>query len=206
MRKSWKIDHAEIHPFRQMESMLRLDIFSDEDRKDYCINDDLELEETANGIDYYFYLFSSESTELAFVKDDWCYAIEGSGSTKEEVFAVADSMKTQGKQPSTLSIDDVKYPNEMPMTDPKVTRPYDVEREAGYHNLFVDYRGAESGMTIEFEVSKEAPRQYEYDDIESVDMDTDMEGSLYESKHRLFLFDGTYYYTIQEAGGNESLK
>ena|GEM_PF-3877834 len=186
-----------------------------DERKDYCINDDLEREETVDGIDYYFYLFKNGSAELAFVKDDWCYSIEGSGFTKEEIFAVADSMKTQGKQPSTLSIDDVKFPSEIPMSDPKVTRIYDVEREDDDHNLFVDYRGEESGMTIEFEVLNEAPRGYDHDDTESIDLDNGMEGSLYESKHRLFLFDGTYYYTIQskidneliqEAGGNKVLK
>src|SRR5690625_7468454 len=75
-----------------------------DERKDYCINDDLEREETVDGIDYYFYLFKNGSAELAFVKDDWCYSIEGSGFTKEEIFAVARSEERRvGKERGTSS-------------------------------------------------------------------------------------------------------
>lgn len=189
--------------------------YPDLDRNNLCIDDDLELEETIDGIDYYFYIFSNDDAELAFVDGDWCYSIEGKGFTKDEMFDIAASLEMQGKQPNELPIEDVKFPTALPSKKTEISRTNNVERRDGAHDFFVTYRGDEGDTTIEFEVSQSEPQDIDHDEAEAVELENGMEGIYRADRERLFAFDGTYYYTIiskidedvlQEAGGRDELK
>ncbi|RDW17586.1 hypothetical protein CWR48_13785 [Oceanobacillus arenosus] len=189
--------------------------YPDDDRKNYCINDDLELTETIDGIDYYFYLFSNEEVELAFVKDDWCYSIEGEGFTQQEMFDIADSMETQGKRPAELPLDDVKFAGELPNKHAKISSIHVSKHGTDNYVFDVDYRGEQDELKINYEAAKSEPTYYEDEETIPVELENSLEAHYNEPNLRLFVFDGTYYYMIEadvkndlvnELGGKDKIK
>ncbi|GAA0448522.1 hypothetical protein GCM10008983_28210 [Lentibacillus halophilus] len=187
--------------------------YTGDENQDICIADDLELEKTEDGIEYYFYLFSNDEAELAFVDDGWCYALKGDGITKDEMFDVIDSMETQGKQPEEFLLDEVGFPAELPMQNPEIGRIYSSD---SFYVL--GYGSDQDDIAIEVKVDNGSePDFFDDDDTESVELDIDMEGYYYDDidKPRLFMYDGDYYYTIiakidsdeiKARGGRDKLK
>lgn len=182
--------------------------YTDEDRNNFCIDDDLELEKTKDGIDYYFYLFHNDEAELAFVKDDWCYSFEGKGFSKEEMFDIVDSMKTQGKKPNELPLDKVKFPTVLPIKNSEVSNIHVSKHADDNHVFHVEYRGEDDDeMKIKYEIVQKEPNSYKNKDSKEVELsDSTMEGFYNDNKLRLFVFDGTYYYTIEPDVKNDLIK
>ncbi|PAV30943.1 hypothetical protein CIL05_04305 [Virgibacillus profundi] len=175
-----------------------------EDHPAVCIDDDLELTETKDGIDYYFYLFSNDEGEISFVKDEWCYTIEGEDFTEEEYFTVAYSLAKAGEIPHELPIDEVSFPTELPIQDVIVSRNALYHYDEMKHKYVVDYYGDnENDVKIDFEIDQNEPDFYDYEENESIELTNGMEGSYNEEYLRVFMYDDKYYYTIKADIDNE---
>jgi hypothetical protein len=211
-RQTIRLDSAEL--IKRDDLVYRVNTYPDRERKDFCIDDDLELAETMDGVDYYFYIFSNEDAELAFVKDDWCYALEGKGFSKEEMFGVIDSLETQGKRLSELPLEEIKFPAQLPHENTEIRRFHMTEQGSDY-TFFVAYFGNENELEITYEVTTSEPGEFDHEENEPVELNDSHEAYYNDSTYYLYIFDGTYYHTIRaeaknevmrELGGNENIK
>jgi hypothetical protein len=180
---------------------------TEDDHKEVCIRDDLELTETKDGVDYYFYLFNNDEGEISFAKDGWCYTIEGEDFTEEEYFNAAYSLAEAGEVPHELPIDEVVFPTKVPIQNPFISNYYIYHHAFDQsHKYIVEYRGdGENDLDIDLEINKNEPNFYDSKENETIELKNGMEGLFNEEHLRLFMFDGDYYYSVEADIGNEEL-
>ncbi|WP_217587891.1 lactonase family protein [Lentibacillus saliphilus] len=190
--------------------------YPDKERKDFCIDNDLELVETKDGVDYFFYLFYNDEVELAFVKDDWCYSIEGKGFTKEEMFDIANSMGKRENKPADVPLDTVKLPTKLPFKDVIIKNPRVAHHGRTDKYVFsVEYEDHSIPLKITYVVGYQEPSFIDNDETMEVELTHSMKGFYNEKWLQLYITDGTNYYGIEtdveikdikELGGKETIK
>ena len=164
-----------------------------------CADSDLELVETKDGIDYYFYMFSNDEGELSFKRDDWCITISGQEFTEEEYFEMAYSFEKLGKVPHELSLDDVHFPTQVPIENAEFTWTGIYNRGPDEFQFNIDYNNYDSPLDLElrFAAYKKEPMNFAPDEDEKLDV-SGFEIASFSSEYlELSLYDGTYYYIIE---------
>lgn len=199
-KQTIRLDPDELTKRRDL--VYTVNSYPDRDRKDFCIHDDLELEETLDGVDYYFYLFSNEDAELAFVEGDLCYELKGKGFTKDEMFDVIGSIETQGKQLDGLPIAEVKFPIELPQRDAEVRR-FHISKQGSNYTFHVNYYGDENELEITHIATTDEPKEFEDKENIEVEVNDASEAYFNESTLYLYVYDGNYYYTLRAEAKNE---
>lgn len=187
---------------KRQSLLYAVNSYPDTDKNDFCIHDDLELEETKDGIDYYFYLFSNEDAELAFVMDDLCYELEGKGFTKEEMFDVIGSLETQGERLSELPLAEIKFPTELPQENAEI-RSFSVVEHVSDYSYHVAYSGDENELDISYWVAGKEPKEFNAEENVAVEVNDSTEAYYNESTLYLYMYDGNYYHTIRAQAKNE---
>ncbi|UOQ84712.1 hypothetical protein [Gracilibacillus salinarum] len=180
---------------------------AEEDQKESCYNDDLELVETKDGIDYYFYLYNNDEGELSFVKNDWCYIIDGEDFSEEEYLALAYSFAEAGETPHELPIEQVNFPTRLPIED-VIISSHNVYHYASdnTHKYVVSYYGdGENDIAVDLEILQDEPTFYDWEENESIELSNGTEALFNEEHLILFLYDGNYYYDIEADIDNDQL-
>ncbi|MCH1627699.1 hypothetical protein [Fredinandcohnia quinoae] len=198
--------HLESEDYSSSELIFYANDVSDQEGSDGCLVDDLELAETKDGIDYYFYMFDGDEAELAFEKNNWCYSFEAEELTKEEIFAAAYSLKKADTVPSELPIESVLFPTKLPFKSAKLYSPY--VQYLTEHNKFafsIVY-GSDQDFDIKYNISQAEPTLYNQSDNVSVQLSNAKEANFNEKSLVLHMFDGTYYYEIQADISSELLQ
>lgn len=169
---------------------------------DICIEDDLELVETKNGIDYYFKSFSSSDNELNFVMDGKCFAITGDDVfSQEDYLNLAYSLKKQGDIPVALNMEGIKFPTISPIPISELDEFY-ISYSENYGFSYLIYFGDSYGTTgdqlfsVGFYTSTSEVAGYGVNG-EAIEVKDYEEAYFNPEALELELFDGKHYYSYE---------
>lgn len=157
-------------------------------------DDDLELVDSRNGVDYYFYLFSNGDGELTFQLDNWCITISGEDLTEEDYFQIAYSFEKAGNAPDELIIDEFIFPSLMPFQNVESTSYRMYNYGPGRFQFNIDYKGSNSDFDIIYSNNSSEPISFAGNNDEEVVVEGYDEAYFSCDHLRLSLIkDGRYY-------------
>src|SRR5699024_7627312 len=84
---------------------------------------DLDVVDTIDGNDFYFYDYKNRDVEAGIAIDDVCYYFDTEDHTEEEMKEMAASLEEIDKPVQTISFDDVLFPTKFPSEKPQATNP-----------------------------------------------------------------------------------
>lgn len=180
---------------------IEIKVMRDEDfaSEDMCVDDDLDLIETIDGINYYFKSFSSSENELSFVIDGQCVRINGEDVYSEDQYLSLATSFANGKPlPVAIDFGSLKFPTVSPIGGWDLeTFLIIYEEEFGFRYV-VDfgkpYDTADGQLAVQFFTANAEPVFYN-DTAEQVEVAGYEQAFFNEETLELDLFDGNHYYT-----------
>lgn len=161
---------------------------------------DLEVVDTIDGIDYYFYDYKNADVEAGVSIDGICYYIDGEDYTEEEMMSIAQSLEPIDSVSHEISVDQLKFPTKFPIGNPEPKSPRVISYKDGDTvDYLIDYRGEnDNDIKMELEIRNSEPNLYMSEKYGSVvDIDGWEEAYFTEEYMQLHLYDGIYYYIIE---------
>lgn len=162
--------------------------------------DDLEVVDTIDGIDYYFYDYKNADVEAGVSIDDICYYIDAEDHTEEEMLLIAQSLAPIDSSFHKISVDQLRFPTKFPIGNPEPSSPRVIAYQDGEMvDYLIDYRGeSDNDIKMELEIRNNEPNLYMNEKNGTVvDVDGWDEAYFTEDYMQLHLYDGTYYYIIE---------
>lgn len=161
---------------------------------------DLEVVDTIDGIDYYFYDYKNADVEAGVSIDDICYYIDAEDYTEDEMMLIAQSLEPIDSSFHKISVEQLKFPTKFPIGNPEPKSPRVISYEDGdIVDYLIDYRGEnDKDIKMDLEIRNSEPNLYMNEKYGSVvDVDGWDEAYFTEEYMQLHLYDGTYYYIVE---------
>lgn len=182
--------------------------------RDYCVGfDDLDLVDTIDGDDYYFYDYRNKDVEAAVSIDDMCYSFDAEEYTEDEMLEMAQSLEPIDEPVHDISLEDLKFPTKFPSERPGQTSPRVISYSDGEKvDFLMDYRSdrddrKDSDIHMKFEIRTHEPNLFKNGNAErAVDVDGFDETYFFEDHMKLIMYDFTHYYVIKLEIDNDMLQ
>lgn len=175
----------------------------------FCpLSDELELIETIDRKEYYFYAYGNSDVEAAVATENFCYLFDAEDYTKDEMMSIAKSLKPIESVFHDIPVDELKFPTKLPIKNPKTNDPRVISyRDGEGIDYLIEYRGdRDNDIKMGFEIRNSEPDIYMSENLGSVvEIEGWKEAYYSEEYMELHLYDGKNYYVIELEITNDML-